>query len=265
MTNPMSVFEKENKEQSNQDVQTEESSKSAFTDQLALIKNERGEQKYATVEDALKALSHSQSFISTLESENSTLKDQATSAAELESKVAALTEQLTTLTAQRDQSAHQPQGLDEAGIATLVQNALQAEKQNSQALQNEKRVSDVLSKRFGDTVSEKLTQKAQALNMTVESLQSLARTSPEAVLAFFPETPASPQPMAGGHLTDVFQSKPETHVKRNSDSVFDWGSDRSIYDEHKASSDMVNELHSAGLTINDLSNPKNFAKVFGKI
>lgn len=170
-------------------------SQSVFSDQLKNIINESGEQKYDSVEKALEALKHSQSYIPELKSTLSQ-KDQEIEAlkAELQKKQA-IEEVVEKLTAkQADQSSNpQASGLDEQAVLNLVQSSLQQKEQESTLAANEKSVSDALSATFGEKTKEMVAAKAAELGMTVADLQELSRKSPSAALNLF-QVQASPQP-----------------------------------------------------------------------
>lgn len=192
MTTDQSAFNNSNQQQ--ETPAQEPSQTSAFTDQLSMIKNENGEQKYDNVPKALDALAHSQQFIPQLKNE----------LAEKEAKLAALQEELAKreavgdvvdkLTAQQAQPEPTPQvsGLSEQEVLNLVQNFSAQEQAQQQALNNEKQVSDVLFNQFGEKTQEVVSTKAAELGMTVEALKTLSQTSPQAALQLFGSS-AQPQ------------------------------------------------------------------------
>ena len=59
---------------------------------------------------------------------------------------------------------------------------------------NEKQVSDALFGQYGDKTQEVVASKASELGMTVEALQSLSQTSPQAALQLFNQGSVSQAP-----------------------------------------------------------------------
>lgn len=173
------------------------SQESAFTNQLSMIKNENGEQKYNDVPKALDALAHSQSYIPQLKSEVDTQAAEIARLTEELSKRAAVEDVVDKLTAQQAQPESTPQvsGMNEQEVLTLVQNFSAQQQQQSAAMTNEKQVSDVLFGQYGDKTQDVVVSKAAELGMTVEALKSLSQTSPQAALQLFGSS-AQPQARA---------------------------------------------------------------------
>jgi len=177
---------------------------SAFTDQLSMIKNENGEQKYDNVPKALDALAHSQSYIPQLKSEVDTQAAEIARLTEELSKRAAVEDVVDKLTAQQAQPETTPQvsGLNEQDVLNLVQNFSAQQSAQSQASSNEKQVSDALFGPYGDKTQEVVSAKASELGMTVEALQTLSQTSPQAALQLFNQASGSPAPrMTSGSMS----------------------------------------------------------------
>jgi len=177
---------------------------SAFTDQLSMIKNENGEQKYDNVPKALDALAHSQSYIPQLKSEVDTQAAEIARLTEELSKRAAVEDVVGKLTAQQAQPETTPQvsGLNEQDVLNLVQNFSAQQSAQSQASSNEKQVSDALFGQYGDKTQEVVSAKASELGMTVEALQTLSQTSPQAALQLFNQASGSPAPrMTSGSMS----------------------------------------------------------------
>jgi len=185
MTYQSSAFSNESKSQETP-VQ-EPSQASAFTDQLSKIRNEKGEQKYNNVDTALEALSHSQSYIPQLKLEVETKEAEIRRLTEELSKRAAVEDVVGKLTAQQAKPETTPQvsGLNEQDVLNLVQNFSAQQHQQSAKLSNEKQVSDVLFKQYGEKTQEVVSNKAAELGMTVEALKTLSQTSPQAALQLF--------------------------------------------------------------------------------
>lgn len=163
------------------------SQQSAFTDLLGKIRNEKGEQKYNSVDTALDALAHSQSYIPQLKSELSAKDAEIQRLKEELSKRAAVEDVVEKLTARQAQPESTPQvsGLSEQDVLNLVQNFSTKQQQEQAASLNEKKVSDALFGQYGDKTQEVVAKKAAELGMTVEALKTLSRTSPNAALQLF--------------------------------------------------------------------------------
>jgi len=160
---------------------------SAFTDQLGMIKNESGEQKYDNVTKALDALAHSQTYIPQLKSEAEAKDVEIARLTEELNKRSSVEDVVSKLTAQQAQPETTPQvsGLNEQEVLNLVQNFSAQQHQQSAELSNEKIVSDSLFSKFGDKTSEVVASKAAELGMSVEGLQKLSQSSPQAALQLF--------------------------------------------------------------------------------
>ena len=171
----------------------EPSQQSAFTDQLSMIKNENGEQKYDSVPKALDALAHSQSYIPQLKNEVASKDAEIAALKEELAKREAVGDVVDKLTAQQAQPETTPQvsGLNEQEVLNLVQNFSKEQAVAAQKIQNEKSVSDALFTQYGDKTQEVVANKANELGMTVKALKDLSQTSPQAALQLFQASVAS--------------------------------------------------------------------------
>jgi hypothetical protein len=170
---------------------------SAFDNQLKMIKNEEGSQKYDSVPKALDALAHSQTYIPQLKTENEAYKSEIEQLkTELASR-AAVSEVVDKITAQQGQPETPPQvsGLDEQKAVELFQQMTAQQKQAEIASSNEASVSNALFQKFGDKMTDVVATKAQELGMTVDGLKSLAQSSPNAALQLF-QVSGAPAPSA---------------------------------------------------------------------
>lgn len=160
---------------------------SAFDDQLKMIKNEAGEQKYDSLPKALDALAHSQAYIPQLKTELSTKEQEIVKLQEELAKREAVGDVVEKLTAQQAQPEVTPQvsGLDEQKAVELF-NQLTAQQQAAQtASSNEAAVSQALHAKYGDKMQDAVTAKAAELGMSIESLKQLSQSSPQAALQLF--------------------------------------------------------------------------------
>lgn len=174
-----------------------------FADQLAAIKNEKGEQKYATPEDALKALQHSQEYIPQLKSqlaEKEALLTEALVKLEASKKVEEL---LASKPAQEDPTS-QASGLNEEAISNLLEQKLQALKAQEQQEANYNTVVKTLTDKFGDGVGKAIQDKAAEFGYKPSELGELAKQNPKLVLSLFGTQSQPAKPAAtGGHTAPV--------------------------------------------------------------
>ena len=202
----------QNNQQQETPAQQEPSQQSAFTDQLSMIKNENGEQKYDSVPKALDALAHSQQYIPQLKTEVSAKDAEIAALKEELAKREAVGDVVDKLTAQQAQPESTPQvsGLNEQDVLNLVQNFSQQQAQQQTAATNEKLVSDALFGQYGDKTQEVVANKAAELGMTVEALQGLSQTSPQAALQLFGTSATSAPKTTSGSINISAQAPKET-------------------------------------------------------
>jgi len=177
------------------------SSEDLFADKLKEIKNENGEPKYKTVEDALEALNHSQQFIEKLKTEKQELEDQwKQTQGELETResVEDVVKRLTENNGQpSNREGDQPQenGLDEEKVQQLVTSVLSQREQETQANQNINTVQAALVEQYGDQAKTVIQQKATELGTTPGEIKELAKRNPKMALTILGgATPNSTQP-----------------------------------------------------------------------
>ena len=159
-----------------------------YADLLKSIKNENGEQKYDTLEKALEALGHSQTFIPQIKSQlTEKEKELERIKAELEQRES-VEEVMQRLIANNQHGEGNPpatSGLDEQAVMKLVQQTLNQSKQSEVIQNNQKLVQEALSKKFGEKASEVVAQKANELGTTPKELGELASKNPNLILALF--------------------------------------------------------------------------------
>ena len=156
------------------------------TDLLASITDETGRQKYNSVEDALKALQHSQQYISTLENEGKQTRERLAQLEEVVTRVTTVEDSVKELLTRRETPPETPAVVvDENKVADLVRQTLTAEQKAARRLANKQTVSSKLIERFGDKANEAVIQKAAEMNVPAERLGELAEDSPELVLKLF--------------------------------------------------------------------------------
>lgn len=241
-----------------------------IADLLGSIKNERGEQKYKDVQEALKGLQNSQEYIPTIKSqltaaeqEKIRLQAEVDRLRTIEDTVAALTSQ------QQSQGIQQaPAGMNEEQIAELVNRTLTRKEQENVQRSNLTTVVSTLQQSFGADAEKKYNEKAKELGMSVTELNTLAAKSPKAVLSMLGVTgqPAKQDASAsnGSVNTSAFQPKPETFVSRNQKSALIGATTEDLKIESANARGMVEELHAQGLSVHDLTDPKKYNQFFNR-
>lgn len=239
-----------------------------FADLLGSIKNEQGQPKYNNPVDALNALKHSQEFIPQLKQENASLRSEIEQLRVQVEKLKAVEGVVERLTSQQNNGATPPQVLDENAIASYVERTLSKREIEAVQKANVTSVVQTLQSQFGQEAEKAFYGKAQELGMSVQQMNSLAATSPQAVLQLFGVQKRDekkvnvPSAVPSGTNTAGFQPKQDTYVGRNQKSVTVGATSREVAEELQAARKMVEELHQQGMSVDDLSNPKNYFKVF---
>ena len=235
---------------------------------LASIKNPQGEQKYKTVEDALKALGHSQSFIPELQHKVADSEAKLNDAAQKLQELDALKETVAKLTQKLTETPETPSGksLSEADIAEIVGRQLTAKQQADQAKANTKIVTDALGKQFGDKAATVFYGKAQELGMSQEQINSLAASAPQAVLTMFGVSGGvahkqTANPPSGTVNTAGFSNTNGKSLIGRETNIKALGATMQDTMEHVQNAKMMlEELEQNGLSIHDLTDPKQFFK-----
>jgi multidrug efflux pump subunit AcrB len=177
-----------------------------FADQLAAIKNGSGQQKYATTEEALKALAHAQGYIPELKTEIQAqgeiiakLKEELDKKASLEQ----LMERIAQPQATQNTVGTPPQAnvLDPQEVINLVNQTLASQNQAASQKANKDKVEQTLVSKFGDKTIEVIQAKAKELGLTPQKIGELASISPQAALALFNESTSSTLGVTTGSVT----------------------------------------------------------------
>ncbi len=174
----------------------EQSSVDALATKLFAIKNEQGEPKYDSLEKALGALDASQKFIPQLKDENERLKEQLAALQADLSKREAVEDVISRFTSSRqpqdpEHTSEAPKGLDEAAVQEMLQRTLSEREKQTVASQNINSVRNALVAKYGEKAQEQVTAKAKELGLSMQQLDQLAASSPQAVLSWFQASPTS--------------------------------------------------------------------------
>lgn len=188
-----------------------------FANQLALITNERGEPKYASLDKAIEALKHSQEYIPQLKTQLTEKDAELQQLREALAKSAGVEETIARLSQQR-QEDHLPatSGLDENSVLALVQKTLSQRDQQSVRDSNLISVSTALTTKYGDKAREVLSAKAQELNMSLEQMKALSQDNPALVLTLFQTSVSAPTGAPQRSSVQLEQRQEERQVPKKS-------------------------------------------------
>ena len=262
-----SLFEGTNVEGVNPTGSTNNVTSDVTADLLNSIKNERGETKYKDVSSALNGLKNAQEFIPSLqkslkekEDEVASLRKQAERVAELERVIESLTTSNSVVP-----TANKP--VDEVDVASLVNKVLSEREQKQVAKTNTDVVVQAVKDAFGAEAEKVFYEKASQLGLSVAAFNALAAQSPKAVLTMLgiaeaPSKQSSFSPTSSSINSSGFVPNKETFITKNKKSINLGATSQDFANEAQAARNMVEELHSQGKTINDLTNPKVFFKHF---
>lgn len=238
---------------------------------LASIKNERGEQKYRSVEDALKGLQHAQSYIPEVKNELNQTKaelEQIRQALKKQEELERIVNDVATRQAKQETPS---QSFDESKLAELVDTRLSAVEQQRIAQANQASVRDSLIKTFGEKAAEVFNSKASDLGMSPEELTSLAARSPKAVLSMLgvngsdAHKQSTQAPSSSSLNSAVITQQRQSLLGDKSAFMLKPGATtRDVAELAERSAAVLQELQERdGVTVHDLTNPSTFFKYFG--
>lgn len=162
-----------------------------FSDQLAAIKNESGEPKYDSLEKALDALKHSQSYIPELKTE---LSSKDSEIIQLKAKLEAMekVEDIVNRQTSQPEGETTNQSLGEEEIAALIDKAFNDNKTKTLEYNNQAKVNEALQAMYGANAQAEVQKRAKELGMKPSEIGALSKTNPAAALALFGEKIGSP-------------------------------------------------------------------------
>lgn len=241
-----------------------------YADLLGSIRNETGAQKYNSVEDALKGASHAQTFIQQLQQEKLEMQRKLEELSGKQSKEAELERTVQELLSKVNDTSNQKQSITQEDIADLVNRTLTQRDTQKTAQENQTSVVNAATKAFGskEEAGKKFVEAAQEAGLSVQEMEQLAAKSPKAVLKMMGVTEQAthkPQTFAPGSSvvnTAGFAPAQESFVGRNKIQVTVGATTGELREEQGRSRKMVDELHAAGLTVHDLTDPKVYKKYF---
>lgn len=237
-----------------------------FADLLGSIVNERGERKYNSVEEALKGATHAQDFIKQLKEENERMRNELSMKNDLEERYRNIEESVKKLTSREAPNEPTPQnGVSQEELSAIVNNILHTRDVETSSKKNLDTVVSAMLTKFGDQAEKEFYGKAQEFGMTKEGIESLARTSPQAIFRLFgidgvQNKPASPNPTVGSVNTSGISPREESSIKPSTRRILNGGTTHDLLAEVEDAKKMVEELEKMGMSSHDLSNPKNYRK-----
>lgn len=243
----------------------------SFADLLGMIRNETGAPKYKSVPEALNGLAHAQTFIEQLKAEKAESDRKLAEALNVANKTEALestVQELLRKQAEASGSTGQ-QALTAEQIAELVNQTLTANDTKKTATQNINEVIAKTQQQFGQHAEAKYLEAAQELGLTVKEMNDLAAKNPKLVLKALGVSgaPAHKQNTGAPILTQVntagFQPHQDTFVKRNETKLQLGATHDELLAETRNAGKMVEEIHAAGMSVHDLTDPKVYFKYFG--
>lgn len=258
------IFNQSNPSETQTPATTTTTQQDPYADLLKGIKNERGEQKYKTIQDALEGLQHAQNHIQTLMNEKHQTEQEVSTLRAATAKVTEL--ERVVLELQKSNTSSTPASIDPAMVQTLVSQAMERTKQEDTSKQNLATVASAVQKSFGDKAEEVFYSKAQEVGLSRQAINSLAATSPAAALALIgltvPAGTTSSAPTKTTINTTEMQPQQETFIRRNDRKLEVGASYHELNQEMDSARKMVQELEAKGLSVSDMTNPKNYFKHF---
>lgn len=236
---------------------------------LSEIRNEHGEQKYKNPFEALKALKHSQEYIPQQRNELAAKDQELERLRQENARIRELEDSVRQLTQRQEAPPTKGIEFDESKLEQLIRAQMTRADAERLAADNQRTVEAALSKHFGEKASEVFFGKAREMGMAPEDIQSLSAKSPAAVLALFgvSGSGAHKQPNMTPTQTRVnsaaVQPSSETsYIGRETETIPLGGGQRELSRMMDNARGMVDELRSKGMTIDDLTNPVNYFKIF---
>lgn len=267
MSDPTSIFNNDNngappQNDGNSNPNAQPDAK--LTDLLMSIKNERGEPKYKSVEDALIGLQHAQTYIPQLKDSLTAREQELEKARKEAERVAELEETVRKLTEQPSNNGSPPKVPTAQELAGLIEQTLTKREQEALAKKNIESVVSSMKTAFGTEAEKKFVEKAQELGMTIQEFNALAARSPKLVLdtVGVKQAPASFAPPASTVNSSAFKQNEDTFIGRNKDVALVGATTHQLQDESRKAKKMVEELHAQGKSVHDLSDPKVFFNTF---
>lgn len=182
-----------------------------YADLLGGIQTADGRPKYASVEDAISSIPHAQKHISTLEQELADMRAKLDEAAR---------ERQELIQGSRLEPQEQVQEAPQFGedqVVGLVDRVLSQREQKQVQQKNVSTVVDALTGKFGsqEAADKAYRAKADEMGISLDMMNSLAMSSPNAVLTYFGTTGTSAPSKTQGSVNTSSISQPTAPAKGN--------------------------------------------------
>ena len=256
------IFNNENKQAETQSQTI--TNDNPYADLLKGIKNESGEQKYKSVQDALIGLQNAQNYIQTLKTEKSQTEQEVTNLRAAAEKVSEL-EHVVLELQKSNQSQSTPATVDENVVRNLVNQAIAQTKQEDISKSNIAKVAEAVKNSFGEKAEEVFYGKAEEVGLSRQAINALAAQSPAAALALLGITQSSGSstaPVKGTVNTTNLSPNQESLIGRNKVKLEVGASYHELNNEMASAKKMAEELAAKGMSMDDLTKPSNYFKYF---
>ena len=172
------------------DQKEETKTPTTFDDLLGVIKNDNGEKKYSSIEEALKGAAHGQDMIRTLKEEaeekNKLLEEREKQMRERAERLQVLEEATASLESYKAKNTMQVnQPTSDVDINTIVAQQLEALEVRKTKESNLNTVMESLKSEYGERASEVLQASMKEMGMTQAQTVALASENPKAFIRLF--------------------------------------------------------------------------------
>ncbi len=234
---------------------------------LSAIKNERGEQKYASLEEALVGLQNAQTYIPTLKAEKAQHEQEIERLRAEVLRAKTIEETMSAFNSQQQTNAPQVQQVfDESKLADLVNQTLSKRQQADIEKSNQQMVVSTLQQSFGADAEKKFNEAATEMGLSREEMNSLAAKSPKLILTALGVKAQSNtnnvSTTSGSVNTSAFTPQEPTLISRNPNTTMVGATTKDMQVSVDRARKMVDELHAKGMSAHDLSDPKIFNRYF---
>ena len=168
--------EQVSQEQSTQEAQVKDNPKPEFTIPTEALDFVGEGKKYKSAEDALKSVPHAQEHIKTLEAELAEARDELTKRRTTQELIDELK------SGYQQENTTQSADINQDTLEQLVQQKIEQTERQKAATQNANSVASKFTEKYGDGAESAYNSLAKESGLTVQQLNNLAATSPNAVL-----------------------------------------------------------------------------------
>lgn len=233
---------------------------------LSEIKNEKGEPKYKSTTEAIKALKHSQNYIPELSKELKEYKEETERLRKEAERVTELEEIIKRLNpSDKSDTVTTVQEYPEDKISSKIDEILAKRETKEIQTKNIDTVVNTLRERLGENAESQFYTKAKELGMSVVEMNTLASKAPLAVLQLFGVTESVKNKTSvstSSVNTTSFEPTTTSSITKNSKSVLMGATSSEILEESRNAAKLVQELHSQNRSVHELTDPKVFFKTF---